>query len=112
MYLILNTETNNFHVSSLLTLGTFEVNIVDFDFTAHFLSFFEYYYYDVTSKIFLFDDVKYQSFLFDEYSRNRKKEYLELNQNELRYDDLINNTNTWGEAIEAIKLKYPKPEAV
>lgn len=44
-----------------------------------------------------------------EYARLRKAEYDKLNQDELRYDDLVNGTNTWGEAIEAIKLKYPKP---
>lgn len=44
-----------------------------------------------------------------EYSRNRKVKYDELNQDEMRYDDMINNTNTWGNAIEAIKVLYPKP---
>lgn len=44
-----------------------------------------------------------------EYARLRKAEYDLLNQDELRYDDMVNGTNTWGEAIEAIKAKYPKP---
>jgi hypothetical protein len=43
------------------------------------------------------------------YSDMRKNEYAELNQDEMRYDDLKNNTNTWELAIDAIKAKYPKP---
>ena len=43
-----------------------------------------------------------------EYSRSRKAEYNKLNQDEMRYDDLKNNTNTWELAIDAIKLEYPK----
>ena len=35
--------------------------------------------------------------------------YQELNQDEMRYDDLVNNTTTWVDAIKAIKAKYPKP---
>ena len=45
-----------------------------------------------------------------EYQRLRKAEYDKLNQDELRFDDLINNTTTWQDAILAIKAKYPKPE--
>ena len=36
--------------------------------------------------------------------------YQELNQDEMRFDDEVNNTTTWIEAIKAIKAKYPKPE--
>jgi hypothetical protein len=36
--------------------------------------------------------------------------YRELNQDEMRYDDLVNSTTTWQDAIAAIKAKYPKPE--
>ncbi len=43
------------------------------------------------------------------WSSLRKSKYAELNQDEMRYDDMVNNTNTWGEAIESIKLTYPKP---
>jgi hypothetical protein len=39
----------------------------------------------------------------------RAAEYAKLNQYEMMYNDKINGTNTWGEAIEAIKLKFPKP---
>ena len=42
------------------------------------------------------------------YSRSRKVEYDKLNQFELMYDDKVNSTDKWGEAIVAIKLKYPK----
>lgn len=44
-----------------------------------------------------------------DYSRKRKVEYDQLNQLELQYDDLINGTTTWKNAILAIKAKYPKP---
>ena len=40
----------------------------------------------------------------------RKAEYSKLNQMEMMYDDKVNGTDTWGEAIQAIKEKYPKPE--
>jgi len=43
-----------------------------------------------------------------EYSRLRKAEYDKLSQDEMRYDDLKNNTNTWELAIDAIKLEHPK----
>jgi hypothetical protein len=36
--------------------------------------------------------------------------YSRLNQDEMRYDDLINGTTTWPDAIEAIKTLHPKPE--
>ena len=43
------------------------------------------------------------------YSRLRKAEYNLLNQDEMRYDDLVNGTTTWQDAIAAIKLAHPKP---
>ena len=43
-----------------------------------------------------------------EYARNRKAKYDLLNQDELRFDDLENSTTTWQDAINAIKLEYPK----
>ena len=43
------------------------------------------------------------------YARNRKEEYDALNQFEMQYDDKLNGTTTWDDAIEAIKAKYPKP---
>ncbi len=45
-----------------------------------------------------------------EYQRLRKAEYNKLNQDEMRFDDLVNGTTTWQDAIIAIKNKYPKPE--
>ena len=44
------------------------------------------------------------------WSSLRKYKYDELNQDEMRYDDLINGTTTWQDAITAIKLEYPKSE--
>ena len=44
-----------------------------------------------------------------EYQRLRKAEYDNLNQYDLMYQDKVNGTNKWGEAIEAIKAKYPNP---
>ena len=43
------------------------------------------------------------------WSSLRKSKYAELNQDEMRYDDLINSTTTWQDAITAIKLAHPKP---
>ena len=43
-----------------------------------------------------------------EYARNRKKEYDALNQFELISDDTKNGTTTHIEAIEEIKVKWPK----
>ena len=43
-----------------------------------------------------------------EYARNRKAEYDALNQFEMQYDDKVNSTTTWDDAIEDIKTKYPK----
>ena len=44
-----------------------------------------------------------------EYSRLRKAKYDQLNQDEMRYDDMINNTTTWRDGIAAIKAAHPKP---
>ena len=43
-----------------------------------------------------------------EYARNRKAEYDALNQFEMTYDDEVNGTTTWKDAIDAIKAKWPK----
>jgi len=42
------------------------------------------------------------------YARLRKAEYDKLNQDELRYDDLVNSTTTWQDSINAIKVAIPK----
>ena len=43
------------------------------------------------------------------YRYSRAQAYNNLNQDEMRYDDLINGTTTWPDAIAAIKLAHPKP---
>ena len=43
-----------------------------------------------------------------EYARLRKTEYDKLNQYEMMFDDQVNGTTTWVDAINAIKAKYPK----
>ena len=43
------------------------------------------------------------------YARSRKVEYDKLNQEEMRFDDLVNSTTTWHDAIAAIKVAIPKP---
>jgi hypothetical protein len=43
------------------------------------------------------------------YDEKRKSEYLRLDQFEMQYDDEVNGTTTWKDAIAAIKTKYPKP---
>jgi len=43
-----------------------------------------------------------------EYARNRKQEYDQLNQFEMQFDDQLNGTTTWVDAISAIKQEFPK----
>ena len=43
------------------------------------------------------------------YDKKRKAKYDLLNQDEMRYDDLVNNTTTWRDGIAAIKVAHPKP---
>ena len=42
------------------------------------------------------------------YDVKRQKEYAQLNQFEMQFDDQVNGTTTWIDAINAIKSKYPK----
>jgi len=44
----------------------------------------------------------------EEYARQRKAAYNLLDQDEMRYDDLVNGTTTWPDAIAAIKQEFPK----
>jgi hypothetical protein len=44
-----------------------------------------------------------------DWSRARKAKYDLLNQDEMRFDDTINSTTTWVDAINAIKDAHPKP---
>ena len=43
-----------------------------------------------------------------EYARNRKAEYDQLNQFEMQFDDDRDSTTTWVDKINEIKGKYPK----
>lgn len=45
----------------------------------------------------------------NDYSRARRAEYNLLNQDEMRFDDAVNDTTTWIDAIQAIKAAHPKP---
>lgn len=40
---------------------------------------------------------------------NRTHAYSTLNQFEMQYNDSMNNTTTWIDAIKDIKERYPKP---
>ena len=42
------------------------------------------------------------------YSDRRKSKYDALNQFEMQYDDSVNGTTTWVDAINAIKQEFPK----
>ena len=43
-----------------------------------------------------------------EYSRNRKAEYDQLNQFEMQFDDDRDGTTTWVDTINEIKGRHPK----
>ncbi len=43
-----------------------------------------------------------------EYARNRKKEYDQLNQFEMQFDDDRDGTTTWVDKINEIKGRHPK----
>ena len=43
-----------------------------------------------------------------EYARNRKAEYDQLNQFEMQFDDKENSTTTWVDKINEIKGRHPK----
>ena len=46
-----------------------------------------------------------------QYQRDRSSEYPTWQeQMDMQYHDAKNGTNTWQEAIEAVKTKYPKGE--
>ena len=46
----------------------------------------------------------------EEVRKTRFNEYPSWHdQLEMQYDDKLNGTTTWDDAIEAIKAKYPKP---
>ena len=44
-----------------------------------------------------------------QYQRDRAKSYPSIQEQlDLQYWDKINNTNNWEQAINAVKIKYPK----
>ena len=43
-----------------------------------------------------------------EYARNRKEEYDQLNQFEMQFDDDRDGTTTWVDTINEIKGRHPK----
>lgn len=46
-----------------------------------------------------------------EYARNRSAEYPTMQEQlDMQYWDSINGTTTWQDAINAVKVKYPKPQ--
>ena len=49
------------------------------------------------------------TYVAQEYARNRKAEYDALNQFEMQYDDEVNGTTTWSDHIAEVKALYPKP---
>jgi len=45
----------------------------------------------------------------NQYQRDRAKEYPSIQEQlDMQYWDKINGTNNWQDAINAIKIKYPK----
>jgi len=47
-------------------------------------------------------------YIANEYQRNRKKEYDQLNQFEMQFNDDRDSTTTWVDTINEIKGRYPK----
>ncbi len=45
-----------------------------------------------------------------DWERKRVAAYGLLNQDEMRFDDQVNGTTTWVDAINAIKTAHPKPK--
>jgi len=43
-----------------------------------------------------------------DYARNRKEEYAQLNQFEMQFDDDRDGTTTWVDKINEIKGRHPK----
>jgi hypothetical protein len=43
------------------------------------------------------------------YTELRKAEYAKLNQFEMQFDDQRDSTTTWVDAVNAIKVQFPKP---
>ena len=47
----------------------------------------------------------------NQYQRDRQPEYPSIpDQLDMQYWDKVNGTNNWQQAIQAVKMKHPKPE--
>jgi hypothetical protein len=55
------------------------------------------------------DEAHRQRTIANAYSDLRLQAYRQLNQDEMRFDDAVNSTTTWVDAILAIKAAHPKP---
>lgn len=66
------------------------------------------HYKDIFAKANKLKEDAEEEYYKTEYARLRKAEYDKLNQDEMRFDDLMNGTTTWQDTIIAIKAKYPK----
>lgn len=66
--------------------------------------------YDVEENVVVYDEAAIQSYIdAHQYKQQRALEYPPLaEQLDMLYHDRINNTDTWMEAIQAVKNKYPK----
>jgi len=106
MNLIINKVTKNWHISTMETLGKNEIIIKNFDISKIELSNTPKYKVNDTLNGLIVDS----AYMDIKYKRDRSLEYAKLNQDEMRFDDLENNTTIWQDAINAIKVKYPKPE--
>jgi len=54
------------------------------------------------------EDLEVAEYEASQYSRDREVEYAKLNQDEMRFDDVINGTTVWVDTIKSIKAMYPK----
>ena len=66
--------------------------------------------YDKDENVVQYDRAVAQAYInADQYKQDRVKEYPPLaEQLDMLYHDRINSTDTWMEAIQAVKTKYPK----
>ena len=55
------------------------------------------------------EKTSYDAAAAKKYQDDRKVKYDQLNQFEMQFDDQRDGTTTWVDAINAIKVEYPKP---
>ncbi len=82
------------------SLGTDAVDI---------LAYINEHYLQTKEEMEAHDEEHRQNTIANAYSDLRLQAYRQLNQDEMRFDDEINGTTTWVDAINAIKAQYPKP---